>query len=77
MKPIKLEFVVFKISQENAVFLWNGIVKVLQFLGFDVTGNVTEVTYLDYDANVMTEEEYKYLLSSIDHMSRLENDKGE
>ena len=40
MKPMKFEFVVFGISHENAVFLWNIIVKVLQSLGFDVTGDV-------------------------------------
>ena len=43
MKTYKLEFVLFNISHENAVFLWKWIVDALQFFSFDVTGNVSEV----------------------------------
>jgi len=43
MKTYKLEFVLFNISHENAVFLWKWIVDALQFFGFDVTGNVSAV----------------------------------
>jgi len=48
MKIMKLEFVLSNISQENAVFLWNIGVKILQFFGFDVTGDVTEITKYDF-----------------------------
>lgn len=42
MKPMKLEFVLFGTSKETAEFIWNVIVKILQSLGFNVTGIVTE-----------------------------------
>lgn len=47
MKTMKLEFVVFNISQENAVFLWKIITRFLEYIGFDITGNVTELTEID------------------------------
>jgi hypothetical protein len=47
MKAYKLEFVLFNISHENAVFLWSAISRVIQFLGFDVTGDVTDETKLE------------------------------
>ena len=48
MKTVKLEFVIFEITQENAKFLWNTAVSILQFFGFDVTGSVIEVTKFDF-----------------------------
>lgn len=47
MSPMKFEFVLFDISQENAVFLWNLLVSIFEMLGFDVTGNVTPVEITD------------------------------
>lgn len=41
-KNFKLEFVVFNISQENATFLWKFITRFIEFIGFDVTGDVTD-----------------------------------
>jgi len=48
MKTVKLEFVIFEITQESAEFLWNTAVSILQFFGFDVTGSVIEVTKFDF-----------------------------
>ena len=44
---MKLEFVVFGISQENSLFLWKALTRCIEFLGFDVTGNVSEVTEIE------------------------------
>lgn len=59
MKPMKLEFVVFNISQENATFLWKSINRVIEFLGFDTTGKISEITEIDFDVEKVTEERWE------------------
>ena len=56
MKTVKLEFVIFEITQENAEFLWNTAVSILQFFGFDVTGSVIEVTKFDFHNDEIEEK---------------------
>jgi len=56
MKTMKLEFVIFEITQENAEFLWNTAVSILQFFGFDVTGSVIEVTKFDFHNDEIDKE---------------------
>lgn len=51
MKPMKFEFVVFGIAPENAMFLWNIITKVVELLGYDITGDVYEETEDDEEIN--------------------------
>ena len=58
MKTMKLELVVFNISQENAVLLWSAIVDLLQITGFDVTGNVKE-----YDDSELSVDEINRILT--------------
>ena len=48
-KNFRFEFVVFNISQENAVFLWKMITRWIEFLGFDVAGDVVDNDILEPD----------------------------
>ena len=52
-KNFRFEFVVFNISQENAVFLWKMITRWIEFLGFDVTGDVTDNDNLEIEDDLL------------------------
>lgn len=41
MKPIKLEFVLFEVSEEKANFIWKIFAKFLDSIGINSTGAVT------------------------------------
>ena len=40
----KFEFVVFEISEEIANLLWRIVARVIEYIGFDVTGNYKELS---------------------------------
>ena len=64
-KNFRFEFVVFNISQENAVFLWRVIVWWIEFLGLDVTGDVVDNDNLETSGMVYAPIEPEDIL--VDH----------
>jgi len=52
-KNFRFEFVVFNISQENATFLWRMLTRWIEFLGFDVTGDVTDNDNLEIEDDLL------------------------